>query len=81
MSKPQAELAASLGATNVRMTFRTFKAYAQKLRLIAQAHDLRLGRRLSLGAAINLLIGSYDASAEQRMVDRKKNSKKKGMKQ
>jgi hypothetical protein len=70
-----------LGATNVRMTFRTFKAYVQKLRVIAQAHDLRLGRRLSLGAALNLLIGSYDASIEQRMVDKKKSKKKKGVRQ
>jgi hypothetical protein len=67
-----------LGATNVRMTFRTFKAYVQKLRLIAQAHDLRLGRRLSLGAALNLIIGSYDVSPEQRTVDSMK--KKKGAK-
>jgi hypothetical protein len=60
------------------MTFRTFKAYVQKLRIIAQAHDLRLGRRLSLGAALNLLIGSYDASAEQRTIESRK--KKKGAK-
>lgn len=67
-----------LGATNVRMTFRTFRAYVQKLRVIAQAHDLRLGRRLSLGAALNLLIGSYDVSAEQRTIESRK--KKKGTK-
>lgn len=69
-----------LGATNVRLTFRTFKAYVQKLRVVAQAHDLRLGRRLSVGAALNLLIGSYDASAEQRKVESMK-KKKRGAKQ
>jgi len=69
-----------LGATNVRMTFRTFKAYVQKLHVIAQAHDLRLGRRLSVAAALNMIIGKYDASAEQAMVDAKKKTTKKGPK-
>jgi len=67
-----------LGATNVRMTFRTFKAYAQKLRVVAQAHDLRLGRRLSLGAALNLIISKYDDSADRAKVRAAK--KKKGAK-
>jgi hypothetical protein len=68
----------AVGATNVRITFRTFKAHVQKLRVIAQAHDLRLGRRLSVGAALNMLIGSYDVSAEQRTIESRK--KKKGTK-
>ncbi len=64
-----------LGATNVRLTFRTFKAHMQKLRVIAQAHGLRVGRRLSLGAALNLIIGRYDAAEEQAAVESKKKSK------
>jgi hypothetical protein len=67
---------AELGATNARITFRTFKVYVQKLRAIALAHDLRLGRRLSLGAALNLVIGKYDASTEQAMVAVKIKKKK-----
>lgn len=66
----------SLGSTNERLTFRTYKSFVQKLKVIAEAHDLRVGRRLSLGAAINLIIGQYDASAEQAKID----SKKKGTK-
>ena len=67
---------ADRGATNVRLTFRTFRLYVQKLRVIAQAHDLRLGSRLSIGAALNMLIGGYDASAEQAKVDAKKKKRK-----
>jgi hypothetical protein len=70
----------ALGATNVRMTFRTYKTFVQKLRVVAQAHHLHIGRRLSLGAALNLLIGSYDASKEQAMVDSIKRQRKKGTK-
>lgn len=65
-----------LGATDVRLTFRTFRAYAQKLRVIAQAHDLRLGSRLSLGAALNMIIGKYDDSAERAIVEKMAKSKK-----
>lgn len=69
-----------LGATNVRLTFRTFKPFVRKLLGIAQAHDLRLGRRLSLGAALNLIIGAYDDSREQHINQAKKRLKKKGAK-
>jgi len=64
-----------LGATNVRLTFRTFRAYVQKLRTIAQAHDLRLGSRLSLGAAMNLIIEKYDDTEERSIVEKKKSKK------
>lgn len=57
-----------LGATNVRITFRTYKKYVERLRVVAQAHNLRLGTRLSLGAAVNLIIGKYDDSDERARV-------------
>jgi hypothetical protein len=65
-----------LGATNVRLTFRTFRTYVRKLKVIAEAHDLRLGRHLSLGAALNLIISKYDASEEEAKVARKKGTKR-----
>jgi hypothetical protein len=64
------------GATNVRLTVRTFRAYVDKLRLVARARDLRLGSRLSIGAALNYIIGKYDASEEQAIVDSKKRKRK-----
>ncbi len=74
-----------LGATNVRITFRTYKKYVERLRVVAQAHNLRLGSRLSLGAAVNLIIGKYNDSEERARVaamptpapEQQKRSKKK----
>jgi len=53
-----------LGSTNVRITFRTYKVYVQKLTVVARAHGFRLGARLSLGAALNHIIGRYDDTEE-----------------
>ncbi len=54
-----------LGATSVRLTFRTFRAHFEKLRLVAKAHGL------SLSGAINKIIASYDASTEERAAKKK----------
>jgi hypothetical protein len=67
---------ADLGATNERFTFRTFREHVRKLHVIAEAHNLRVGSRLSLGAALNMIIGLYDASAEEAAVKRKKKGAK-----
>lgn len=66
----------SQGSANVRVTVRTFKAYVDKLRLVAMARDLRLGRRLSIGAAINYIISKYDTAEERELVDAKKRRKR-----
>jgi len=57
-----------LGATNVRMTFRTYKVYVEKLRCVAQARGFKLGGHLSIGAALNHIIGKYDDTEERAKV-------------
>lgn len=69
MAAPKTE---ELGAKSERLTFRTYRAYVEKLRVVARAHDLRLGDDLSLGAAVNMIIGKYDDTSERAKVRPKK---------
>lgn len=65
-----------LGATNARLTFRTFKVYVEKLRVVAEAHGLLIDKRPSVGAALNMIIGKYDDSTERAKARKKKGSKR-----
>lgn len=54
--------------TEVRLTFRTWKSFEEKLNRIAVARNLNMGKRPSVGAALNYLIENYDDSAEKKML-------------
>jgi len=46
-------------ATDVRITFRTHKTRVEKLERVARAHDLKIGARYSVGAAINYVVDKH----------------------
>lgn len=60
-----------MGATDRRLTFRTYRKHVQKLKSVAEAHNLRINGRPSIGAALNLIIERYDASSELARVKKK----------
>lgn len=63
-------------ATDVRVTFRTHERTVEKLRRIAKAHDLTMGARHSVGAAINFVLDKYDDTEERAKVKLKVRSKR-----
>jgi hypothetical protein len=46
-------------ATDVRITFRTHKSRVEKLKRVAEVHELKVGARYSVGAAINHVVDHY----------------------
>lgn len=46
-------------ATDVRVTFRTHKSRVEKLERVARVHDLKIGARYSVGAAINFVVDQH----------------------
>jgi len=59
-------------ATDVRITFRTHKSRVEKLERVARVHDLKIGARYSVGAALNYVVDKH------KVVGPVKAAKKKG---
>lgn len=55
-------------ASDVRLTFRTFSTHVEKLELVARARNLTIGKRYSVGAAINYIIEHYNVASERDML-------------
>ncbi len=63
-------------ATDQRVTFRTHKSRIEKLRRVAEVHELKVGARYSIGAAINHVVDSYREERPKKKVAPKKKKRK-----
>lgn len=58
-------------ATDVRVTFRTHRSRVEKLHRVAEAHDLKVGIRYSIGAAINYVVDQHRDERPKKKATRK----------
>ena len=57
---------AATGATEVRVTFRTYRSHVDKLERVAETEGLRSGPRPSVGKALNHVIEKYEEETPKR---------------